>query len=153
MELFYYSQTQISAPTEEDLKAGRTRHFEKITDFFDPNIIVRGRIFADGSGLVLLNDGHEHQEVKPLKQGASKVGPKQWVQSEIMLSPKDMKRLKHVTDLYNDSDFTEFLSEDNFDAALQETEPFEDRIVDAAIEKDVETEEVEMPQIGPNDKY
>lgn len=158
MALFYYNQFQVSAPTEEDKKAGRVKHMEKTIDFFDPESILRGRVYSDGSALLLLRDGHEDSIETPLttKNGVKKmVRERKWVQSEIMLAPEDMKRLRDLTEIYEDSsklvEKTSSRSEkisngvDNSDYPAEGTFTSPERI------DQLPQPEVEM--IGPNDKY
>lgn len=100
--IFYYKQMQLSEPTEEDKKAGRQKHVDILVDCFNVTQVIRGRLFKDGSMLILLNDGHEEVfEVPPYdtKTGVKKthVKERKFTQSEIGLSPEDATRFINFT--------------------------------------------------------
>lgn len=137
MGLFYFKQFQTVPPAE----VGGKPSIMAVEDFIDPDMILRGRTFPDGSSIVLLKDGHETVKAVPVlsKNGVqSKVNEKVWVQTELNLSAEDTARLKKLMDFDYDimpkndgkeEDYTE-------NPGQQEMLP-----------------EPEVQQIGPNDKY
>lgn len=96
--LFFYSQFQV----DPDKKQGEPGHITPVVDFFDPEMVGFGRLFPDGSMVVILKDGHhEEREIPDItKNGVQKTKKiNQWVTREVRLLPQDALRLRAISEI------------------------------------------------------
>lgn len=95
---FYFKQLQITPSAEK----GGKNNIVTVIDSIDPDYVFRTRTYKDGSMIILLKDGHEKTEKRDFKtkNGVdASVNEKVWVQTEIMLDPKDALRFRMISEI------------------------------------------------------
>lgn len=94
MSQFFYSHMQV-IPAQGEKPAT----IENLEGSFSLDMVLRTMKMGDGRMIVILRDGHEHTNTYN-KQGKSgkieEVRVKEWVQSEIVLIPKDAERFRRM---------------------------------------------------------
>jgi len=152
MALFYFKQFQIGPPTKEDIAEKRKNNIISVVDCIDPEYILRGRMYPDGSSIILLKDGHETTkavEVQSKNGVKTTANQKIWVQTEINLNPEDTARLRNIMEilLEGESPYLGPVAEGKPNLIADDLKLKAEGIDDEA------KSEVDIPQIGPNDKY
>lgn len=123
---FFYSHMQvIPAKGEEAAK------IENLEGSFAMEMVLRSMKMGDGRMIVILKDGHEHTNTykETAKSGkVQDVRVREWVQSEIVLIPKDALRYREACLLISNPIFAPDLQLDPQGVEDKESSPASEEV-------------------------